>query len=142
MDFRIAAGLAFVGLLTVGPTAGHAEGTFSAPTWGQLSTQQKEILQPFERDWDSLEPERRERWLVIAQKYPSLSRAQQRRIQNRMQHWASLTPQQRAEAKEIFKQIQHLPKDKRREILQKWLEYEQFPPELKDALRDARTRHP
>lgn len=142
MDLRVIAGVIITSACLGLASAAVAQTAPTAPTWRELSPQQQEILRPFERDWDSLEPERRERWVVIAQKYPTLGKAQQQRIQTRMQHWASLSPQQRAEAKEIFKQIQHLPRDKRREVLQKWLEYEQFPPELKDALRDARSRNP
>ncbi len=87
-----------------------------------------------------MEPERRERWVAIAQKYPSLNAEQQARIQKRMRFWVGLTPKQRTEARELFKQLHQLPPEKRREILQKWVEYEQFPPELKDALRAAREK--
>ena len=49
------------------PTLPRHAAPGTAPEWSRLSAQQREILQPLEREWSGMEPERRERWVAIAQ---------------------------------------------------------------------------
>lgn len=68
-------------------------GTPPQPSWGQLSTQQKAILAPLAKDWDSLENIRKKKWLGIAERYPAMKQDDQQRMQDRMREWVGLSEQ-------------------------------------------------
>ena len=55
------------------PPATAVIGTPPQPGWSQLTAQQREILAPLSRDWDSLENIRKRKWLAIADRYPPIS---------------------------------------------------------------------
>jgi len=125
-------------LAAVGPARAADDAAQPAPVWMHLDAHQKGILAPLEADWNNMEPDRRARWIVLAKRYPSLSKEQQERIQSRMRHWAALTPQERAAARERWKKLKGLPPEKRQELMQKWREYDQLPEEHKDQFRSSK----
>ena len=65
------------------------------PAWAELTAEQQLILAPLKSDWDTLEVERRQKWIQIAKRYPRMKPLEQDRVQRRMQAWASLSPEQR-----------------------------------------------
>ena len=105
--------------------------------WSTLSAQQQAVLAPLQQDWDKLDPERRKRWIGLADRYHSLPADRQQRIQQRMHEWASLTPEQRAQALERYKRIKQLPPEKHEQLHQRWREYQALPEEQRQKLRES-----
>lgn len=107
----------------------------SRPTWAELTAQQQEILAQLKPEWDSLDRDRRMKWLGIAKRYPSMSAQQQERVQRRMQAWAKLTPEQRRQARENYKRLAKVPhEDHKKDLREKWAEYQALPPHERQSL--------
>jgi len=104
------------------------------PAWAELTAEQQQILAPLKADWESLEPERRRKWIGIAKRYPAMKVAEQERVQRRMQYWAKLTPEQRRQARETYKQIVKVPPEKRGKLREQWAEYQALPPQERESL--------
>lgn len=105
------------------------------PAWAELTTDQQQVLAPLKADWDSLEPDRRQKWIAIAKRYPRMKQVEQERVQRRMQMWAALSPEQRRQARENYK---HLAKSPRRapnkDLRQAWAEYQALSPYERQSL--------
>jgi len=97
------------------------------PTWGELTSEQQQILAPLSEDWNNFEPARKRKWIGIAKRYPKMKPDEQTRVQRRMQAWASLTPKEREAARERYKKMEKLPPDKKKKLPQKWEEYNRLP---------------
>jgi len=95
------------------------------PTWGQLTSEQRQILAPIQGEWDKLDAPRKRKWLGLAQRYPKMQPEAQARLQQRMSEWASLTPAQRQAAREKYREFEQLPPDERQVMRKKWDEYKQ-----------------
>lgn len=78
------------------------------PTWASLTPSQRSALQPLQREWHSIGPDHKQKWLEIVAQFPSKSADERQRIQARMTEWAALTPEQRGNARLQFKQAQQL----------------------------------
>jgi hypothetical protein len=104
------------------------------PAWAELTAEQQQILAPLKADWESLEPERRRKWIGVAKRYPGMTVKSQQRVQRRMQEWARLTPEQRRQARETYKQIVKVPPEKRGNLREQWAEYQQLPPQERENL--------
>ena len=104
------------------------------PAWAELTAEQQQILAPLKADWESLEPERRRKWVGVAKRYPSMTVRGQERVQRRMQTWAKLTPEQRRQARETYKQLAKVPAGKRGSLREQWAEYQQLPPQERESL--------
>ncbi|MDQ5849990.1 MAG: DUF3106 domain-containing protein [Pseudomonadota bacterium] len=98
------------------------------------------ILAPLKADWESLEPERRRKWIGIAKRYPKMQADQQERVQRRMQAWAKLTPEQRRQARETYRSIAKTPPEKRDKLREQWSEYQQLPPDERQRLVPPDTK--
>ncbi len=105
------------------------------PAWAELTAEQQQVLAPLKLDWDTLEPDRRLKWIAIAKRYPRMKPIEQDRVQRRMQTWASLSPDQRKQARENYK---HLAKAPRRapnkDLRQAWAEYQALSPYERQSL--------
>jgi uncharacterized protein DUF3106 len=106
------------------------------PAWAELTAEQQQILAPLKTDWDTLDPERRQKWIAIAKRYPRMKTQEQERVQRRMQAWARLTPEQRRQARENYK---HLAKTQRpaapnKDLRQAWAEYQALSPHERQSL--------
>lgn len=97
------------------------------PAWGELTTEQRQILAPLEADWNNLGPERKRKWIGIAKRYPTMKPDEQVRVQRRMQAWAKLTPKERQAARERYRKMEKLPPDKKQGLKQQWEEYNRLP---------------
>jgi hypothetical protein len=104
------------------------------PAWVDLTPDQQQTLKPLAAEWDSLDTPRRNKWLGIAKRYPSMNAKEQKRVQDRMAEWVRLSPDQRRAAREQFRKIGKLPPAKREVVSQHWEEYQQLPPEVKKNL--------
>ncbi len=101
------------------------------PAWTSLNTQQKQALEPLRRDWASIDAPRREKWLEVATRFPSMSADERARVSERMAEWARLKPAERAQARLQFQETRQLPADERQA---RWLAYQALSPEQRKAL--------
>jgi hypothetical protein len=92
------------------------------------------VLAPLAPDWNQLDPQRKQKWRGIAQRYPRMSAEEQQRVLEQMRPWAELTPDQRRAVREQYKSMRTMPPDKKEEVKQKWQEYQSLPPETKREL--------
>ena len=113
------------------------------PAWAELTAEQQLVLAPLRADWDSLEVERRQKWVAIAKRYPRMGTQEQERVTRRMQAWAKLTPEQRRQARENYKQLAKLPRDTQHKALrEQWAEYQALSPQERESLAPALSLDP
>ena len=116
--------------LTFAMMAGSAA-ALTAPKWTALSDQQREVLRPLAGDWDKLDHVRRNKWVVVANRYPAMKPEEQKRVQARMGDWARLTPEQRRVARENFQRTKTLPAEQKKA---EWQQYQTLPEAQKQRL--------
>jgi hypothetical protein len=105
----------------------------SKPLWTELNPVQQEALAPLAADWDKLDGARKKKWLVLTNRYASLTPEQQARMQERMREWVKLTPDERRVARESYSRTKKLEPDQKSA---QWQEYQQLPDEQKKKLAD------
>lgn len=101
------------------------------PRWSELSPAQKQALAPLEGEWDNLDAFRKNKWLVIGNKFASMKPDEQQRVQERMRDWVRLTPDQRRMARENYVRTKKLKPD---EKSVQWEQYQQLPEEERKKL--------
>ena len=105
------------------------------PAWAELTAEHQQVLAPLKPDWESLDPDRKKKWIGIAKRYPKMKPEEQARVQKRMQAWASLTVEQRRQARENYRQLaKKVPPEKRSKLRERWAEYQSLPPHQRDSL--------
>lgn len=110
------------------------------PRWTDLSPAQKMALAPLEIEWDNLDSFRKNKWLVIGNKFASMKPDEQQRVQDRMREWVRLTPEQRRTARENYLRAQKLKPDQKSA---QWEQYQQLPEEERKKLAaEPTTRKP
>jgi hypothetical protein len=88
-------------------------------------------LQPLQREWASIEPPRKQKWLELASRFPALPEAERQRVQERMADWARMTPAQRGQARLQFQESrQFSPQDRQA----RWEAYKALPDDERRAL--------
>ena len=108
--------------------------------WTDLTPAQQQALAPLAGEWNSLEPDRKKKWLAIGNKYASMNSEEQQRVQDRMREWLKLTPDERRIARESYSRAKKLNPDQKSE---KWQEYQQLSEEQKKKLAaDAAAKKP
>lgn len=118
----------------------HASNTVHpGPQWQELSAAQRNILQPLAGTWNSLMPERKNKWLAMAQNYPGLAAAEQAKLQSRMVEWAALNPHERERARLNFAETKkRSPSDRAAD----WEAYQALSPEEKQKLAEKARPKP
>ncbi len=106
------------------------------PTWADLTPSQRSTLAPLQQQWSTIDANRKAKWLVVAQRFPSLPAAERERVQARMAEWVRLSPIERGRARQTFQELRSLPVDDRQAL---WEAYNALPPEQKQELA-ARAR--
>ncbi len=94
-----------------------------APTWQQLTPQQKQLLAELATQWDQQPDRLRNSLIKVANKYPKMKPDEQQRVRRRITRWASLTPEQREIARQRYQKIKTQPPEKQKEVKQKWEKY-------------------
>ena len=89
MRIRLAHG-AFVAALMLAGSLVQAQ--TGRPTWNELTPAQREALAPLSKDWETLDAERKRKWIEVAAKYPNLSPDGKQRLHERMGEFSKLTP--------------------------------------------------
>lgn len=105
------AALAVSGALVVGPLA--AAPVDQAPTWASLPAAQQRALEPLRKEWATIEPNRKEKWIEVASHFSNMPTEERARVQERMATWAKLTPNERERARMQFQQVRQVPPDER-----------------------------
>ena len=99
--------------------------------WRDLSASQRNALKPLERDWQSVDANRKRKWLEIAGRFGTMAPAEQARIQGRMTEWVQMTPEQRGQVRLQFQEAQRVaPQDRQAQ----WEAYQALPAEQRQQL--------
>lgn len=105
--------------------------TDQAPAWASLTPGQKAALAPLQRDWASIDLQRKQKWLEVAGRFPAMSTAERQRVQERMAEWARMTPVERTRARLQFQETrQFSPEDRQA----RWDAYQALPDDERAAL--------
>lgn len=102
--------------------------------WTSLTPAQRQALKPLERDWPSIDGPRKNKWLEIAGRYPSMAAQDQERLQARMAEWARMTPQERTQTRLQFQDAKQVPAQDRQAS---WEAYQALP---EDERRELANR--
>lgn len=92
--------------------------------WTALTPAQQQVLAPLQRDWQSIDVNRRQKWLEVARRFDSMPPDERNRVQERMVEWARLTPAERTQARLQFQEARQLPAQERNA---KWQAYQALP---------------
>jgi hypothetical protein len=101
------------------------------PLWTELTPSQQQALAPLASEWDRLDSIRKNKWLALGNKFPSMKPDEQQRIQERMRDWVKLSPEQRRVARESYSRAKKLNPDQKSA---QWQQYQQLPEEQKKKL--------
>src|SRR5450830_358702 len=118
--------------LTPSKIAKHPD---TKPTWNELTPAQQHALTPLAGEWNKLESSRKEKWLVIGNKFATMTPAEQERMQERMREWIKLTPAQRRSVRESYSRAKKIDAEKRSA---QWQRYQQLSEEQKKKLAQAK----
>ena len=128
------AGLASPALAQTPPAASPG-----GPVWSALSPAQQSALAPLKKDWQSIDAPRKQKWLEIAGRLPSLPPEERQRIQERMTEWARMTPEERGRARLQFQEARQISPQERQA---RWDAYLALPDEERRALARSATNVP
>ncbi|MBB3212063.1 putative Fe-S protein YdhL (DUF1289 family) [Herbaspirillum sp. Sphag1AN] len=117
------------------PSKAAAKKPESKPTWNELTPSQQQALAPLANEWNKMESGRKEKWLVIGNKFASMTPEQQSRLQERMREWIKLTPAQRRAIRESYARAKKLNAEKKSA---QWLQYQQLSDEQKKKLAESK----
>lgn len=122
-------------LLVTGPAAAQpTTGTVRAedgPAWSSLTASQRRDLQPLQAEWARIDALRKQKWLDIASRMPTMSPPEQTRVKVRMAEWARMTPAERGRARLQFQEARQLAPGNREE---RWQAYQSLPSDQRQAL--------
>lgn len=111
----------------------------SALAWTDLSTPQRQSLQPLATTWDTLSDGHKRKWIAVAQNYANLGPAEQEKMHSRMAEWAALKPRDRELARLNFAEAKKVEPAKR---AANWEAYQALSPEEKQKLANKATGKP
>ncbi len=123
-------GLAAVLLLWACQMAGAVEPE-RGPRWATLSPAQQQVLAPLGREWHQIDAARKQKWLEVASRFPTLPMEERARIQARMAEWARMSPAERGRARLQFQETRLLSPAERQA---RWLEYQALPDDQRRKL--------
>ncbi len=106
------------------------------PLWSDLSPKQREVLAPFERQWNALPSTSKRAWVKLADRVPKMRAADREKALKRIREWALLTPEQRRLARNNYRLAKTLDRE---EISADWEQYSQMTPEQRAVLRASGT---
>ncbi len=116
------------------PAPAQAAVNASGPPWVALTPAQQSALAPLKKDWQTIDGPRKQKWLEIAARLPSLPAEEQRRIHERMTEWARMTPDERGRARLQFQEARQVSPQERQA---RWDAYMALPADERRALADS-----
>ncbi|HMO48144.1 MAG TPA: DUF3106 domain-containing protein [Rubrivivax sp.] len=127
-------GLAAGGGARAQPAANPPAGAPAGPAWSSLTPAQQAALQPLQRDWAGIDEPRKQKWLEIAARMPSMSADDRQRVQQRMAEWSRMSPEERGRARLQFQETRQLSPQQRQS---RWDAYLALPAEERRALANS-----
>lgn len=127
----LASGAAFAQAQPVAPVQPATAAAEQGPRWSALTPAQRLALAPLQQDWHTIDASRKQKWLQVAGRMPSMSPDERQRIGERMAEWARMTPQERGRARLQFLEAKQIPAEDR---AARWEAYQALPPEKREAL--------
>ncbi len=107
------------------------------PNWNELNANQKTILAPLSKSWESIDGINKRKWLIIAKRYPTMPTKDQQRAQERMREWAQLSPEQHRVARDSYARFQAMSPEKRAALIKS---YQALPEEQKKKLAEENRK--
>jgi len=123
-------------LLFGGMISSQARAQDDAPNWGGLTDEQRQVLEPFEADWDNLPDERRLRLAEGARRWSEMDATERRAAQSRFRDWKNLQADRRAEILERYRQFQRLSPVEKARIRNNFRRFNDLPADRRQQLRD------
>ena len=114
-----------------GPAATTTAAAETGPTWASLPPAHQNALAPLKPHWSGIDANRKSKWLIVAQRFPSLPLEERQRVQTRMSEWAAMSPAERGRARQNFQELRNLPHEDRQAL---WEAYRALPEEQKQKL--------
>jgi Protein of unknown function (DUF3106) len=114
-----------------GKPAAQDAASESGPAWNSLKPAHQAALAPLKPHWSGIDANRKAKWLVVAQRFPSLPLEERQRVQARMSEWASMSPAERGRARQNFQELRNLPHEDRQAL---WEAYRALPEEQRQQL--------
>ena len=108
--------------------------TEQGPKFSALNALEQSALKPLEKDWAAISADRKQKWRVIAARFPKMTSDERERIQTRMAEWAKMTPEQRGK---VRLQFQEASKSSPQNRYAQWEIYQALPADQK---RDLATK--
>lgn len=102
--------------------------------WAQLTDLQKQVLAPFQGQWNQWSTGDKRAWVLLANRFPKLSASDRQRAEKRIAQWAALTPSQRSAARDNIRLSRELREGQR---LAEWERYQRMTQEQKAVLRQS-----
>lgn len=123
----------------VTPTKAPLAVTMGGPSWGELSSSQRDALSPLASRWSQLSEGQKRHWQNLAANFESMSEEEQAKMLGRMIEWANLSAQQRSQARLNFAATATLsPDDKRAQ----WEAYQALSEQEKKLLAAKASHKP
>jgi len=127
----LAAGALWAALAVQPAVAAGPGAAEQGPSWASLPKAQQTALAPLQRDWASIDPQRKQKWLEVGGRFSAMSPAERERVQERMAEWARMTPVERTRARLQFQESrQFSPEDRQ----SRWEAYQALPDDERKAL--------
>lgn len=95
----------------------------SPPSWNQLRSDQRRVLEPLSREWNGFSDERKLKWLGIVERYSQMTPLEQSHLQTRMSAWVKLSTLEREKARLRYLHLRASPIELLRELPLRWQEY-------------------
>lgn len=120
----------------------------ASPSWKALTPAQQAALKPMQAEWGTLDANRKKKWLVVAQRYQTLSSAEQARMHERMGQWAKLSPEQRSVARDNYSAVLSSPNasaagvdsSPKNNLNEQWAKYQALPADKKASLAEQAAK--
>ena len=59
-------------LLALVASTAHGQITLKSPAWNELAERDRQVLAPLQSDWGNMDAQRKQKWLGLAKRYPTL----------------------------------------------------------------------
>lgn len=118
-------------------TSTPASSKAGAIRWDALTSAQRTALAPLQKDWSALDNTSQEKWLALANRFPSMSQAERERVQARMTEWARTPSSERGMARLRFQHAKEISPEQRQA---QWTAYQNLPEDQRRKLADDATK--
>ena len=124
-------------LLLLWPLMLFAADGNTASTWDQLSTEEREILKPFQERWINLAPERQEKLREGAKRWQSMTPEQREQARKRYERYRQLPAEEKERLRRRHEWFKSLSPERRAELREKW---KNMTPEERQRIREKRWK--